>query len=124
MRFGIIRRMQHALDALPDNIDALKSRLADQAAQAESLAHQNTQLQRENERIKTHVLILQEQLNIAIAKRYAASSEQCSPNQIRLFDEAEVDTGSDTPDTAAKIVTIAGQCVAVRPCPITYHVSR
>ena len=67
MRFGIIRGMQYAPDALPDNIDALKSRLADQVAQAESLAHQNTQLQRENERIKAQVLTLQEQLNIALA---------------------------------------------------------
>ena len=59
--------MQQAPDALPDNIDALKSRLANQVAQAESLAYQNTQLQRENDRIKAQVLTLQEQLNIALA---------------------------------------------------------
>ena len=59
--------MQQAPDALPDNIDALKSRLANQVAQAESLAYQNTQLQRENDRIKAQALTLQEQLHLAIA---------------------------------------------------------
>lgn len=81
--------MQQASDTAPDNIDALKSLLADQAARAESLACINTQLLRENERIKAQVFALQEQLHLAIAKRYAASSEKASPDQIRLFNEAE-----------------------------------
>ncbi|EAQ96475.1 Transposase [Congregibacter litoralis KT71] len=43
------------------------------------------------------MLSLQEQLNLALARRYAASSEKLSPDQIRLFNEAEVDgaTASD-----------------------------
>jgi len=108
--------MQIASDSLPNDVDALKSQLADQAirnqqlladhravidknAQLEadktSLAHTNTQLQ-------TRVLILQEQLNLALARRYAARSEKLSPDQTRLFDEAEVDaaaTQSEASDT-------------------------
>lgn len=80
--------MQQATDSLPNNIDTLKSLLVNQVAC-------NTELLAENQRIKAQVLILQEQLNIALAKRYAASSEQYSPDQIRLFNEAEVDAPSD-----------------------------
>ena len=100
-----MRRMQHAPDALPDNIDALKSLVAEQATV-------NEQLLAENHRIKAQVLLLQERLNLAIAKRYAASSEQCSPDQIRLFNEAEVEieagTEADTAaDAQAGVVSIA-----------------
>ncbi len=97
-----MRRMQHAPDALPDTIDALKSLVAEQATV-------NEQLLAENHRIKAQVLLLQERLNLAIAKRYAASSEQCSPDQIRLFNEAETEAGTEvgTPDTTTKVVTIA-----------------
>ena len=53
--------------ASPDDLATLKSLLAEQAARAESLACINTELQRENERIKAQVLTLREQLHIAIA---------------------------------------------------------
>ena len=69
--------MQIAPDQLPDDIDALKSLVVDQAAR--------------NEQLQSKVLILQEQLNLALAKRYAASSEKISPDQVCLFDEAEAD---------------------------------
>ena len=69
--------MPVALDQLPDDIDALKSLVADQVAR--------------NEQLQSKVIVLQEQLNIALAKRYAASSEKIPPDQIRLFDEAEAD---------------------------------
>jgi len=69
---------------LPDNVDALKALVAEQAAR-------NTQLDQENARLGAKVLSLQEQLNLALARRYAASSEKLSPDQIRLFDEAEVE---------------------------------
>jgi transposase len=48
----------------------------------------------ENVRLGAKVLSLQEQLNLALALRFAASSEKLSPDQIRLFDEAEVDAMS------------------------------
>jgi len=76
--------MPIAPNQLPDNIAALKSMVADQVAR-------NEQLTTENQRYKTQVLTLQEQLNLALAKRYAASSEKISPDQVCLFNEAEVD---------------------------------
>jgi len=75
--------MPIALDQLPDDIDALKSLVADQVAR--------------NEQLQSKVVSLQEQLNLALARRYAASSEKLSPDQIRLFDEAEAETQASAP---------------------------
>lgn len=82
--------MPNVLAKLPDDVDALKVLLADQVAR-------NTRLEQDKVRLDAKVLSLQEQLNLALARRYAASSEKLSPDQIRLFDEAEVDgvTASD-----------------------------
>mgnify|MGYP001572376712 CR=1 FL=1 len=107
--------MQHASDSLPNNIDALKSLLVDQVAcnarlhsDHASLADKNTQLLAENQYIKAQVLLLQERLNIALAQRYAARSEQCSPDQIRLFNEAEAEAEADVvADEIGAPVTIA-----------------
>jgi transposase len=71
-----MQRMPIALDQLPDDVDALKALVAEQVAR--------------NEQLHSRVVTLQEQLNLALARRYAASSEKLSPDQIRLFDEAEV----------------------------------
>ncbi|GMR16718.1 MAG: IS66 family transposase [Gammaproteobacteria bacterium] len=76
---------------LPDDIEALKSLLIEQNTQIE-------QLQTENNQYKTKVLTLQEQLNLAIARRYAASSEKIPADQFRLFDEAEVDNETENDD--------------------------
>jgi transposase len=83
--------MKKALDQLPDDVDLLKSLVADQVAR-------NEQLSAQNQRYKAQVLTLQEQLNLALARRYAASSEKISPDQIRLFDEAEADTEAERED--------------------------
>ena len=113
--------MSQRANVLPNNPTALKSLLVDQMARNASLehcatqlqsdktilAHTNTQLLAENQRIKTQVLLLQEKLNIALAKRYAASSEQCAPDQIHLFNEAEVDAPVDVADADTDSVTIA-----------------
>jgi transposase len=77
--------MPSALDQLPDDVDALKSLVADQLVR-------NKQLTTENQHYKAQVLTLTEQLNLALARRYAASSEKLSPDQIRLFDEAEAES--------------------------------
>lgn len=79
--FGIIRCMPIALNQLPDDIDALKSLVADQAVR--------------NEQLQSKIILLQEQLNLALARRYAASSEKIAPDQIRLFDEAEVEAQAE-----------------------------
>jgi len=83
--------MEKASDQLPDDVDLLKSMVADQLAL-------NQQLTTQNQRYKAQVLTLQEQLNLALARRYAASSEKISPDQYRLFDEAETDAGVETED--------------------------
>ena len=83
--------MQIAPDQLPDDIDALKSLVVDQAVR--------------NEQLQSKVLILQEQLNLALAKRYAASSEKISPDQVCLFDEAEADVPA-TEDTDDDVILV------------------
>ena len=83
--------MPIALHQLPDDVDALKSLLAEQATRLDQFVVRNEQLTTENQRYKVQVLTLTEQLNLALARRYAASSEKCSPNQICMFDEAELD---------------------------------
>ncbi|MCF6212382.1 MAG: IS66 family transposase [Gammaproteobacteria bacterium] len=66
-----------ALNQLPDDVDALKILATEQAVL--------------NEQLQSKITLLQEQLNLVLARRYAASSEKISPDQIRLFDEAEAD---------------------------------
>lgn len=90
--------MQSACDSLPNDMDALQLLLAEHVARnaqletdKASLAHQHSQLEFDNAQLKVRVVILQEQLNLALARRYAARSEKLSPDQVRLFDEAEVD---------------------------------
>ena len=70
------------LDQLPDDVESLKLFITGQATKLDNYAARNDQLE-------TRVVILQEQLNIALAKRFASRSEQLSPDQIRLFDEVE-----------------------------------
>ncbi len=81
--------MQKEPDSLPDDINALKTLIIEQATQNKNLSLKNSKLHNENLQYKTQVLSLQEQLNLALARRYAASSEKISPDQVHLFDEAE-----------------------------------
>ena len=94
--------MQIAPDQLPDDIDTLKSLVANQATKLDEFTARNEQLQ-------SKVLILQEQLNLALAKRYAASSEKISPDQVCLFDEAE----ADVPAIEAIHFSNSALCVSV-----------
>jgi len=76
--------MSSSAAQLPTDPEALQSLLLAERARA-------TQAEDQVQRLQAKVLSLQEQLNLAIARRYAASSEKLSPDQIRLFDEAEGD---------------------------------
>lgn len=76
--------MQNLPDKLPDDVNSLKQLVAQQASRNELLTA-------ENQHYKIQVLSLQEKLNLEIARRYAASSEKLSPDQLRLFTEAETD---------------------------------
>jgi transposase len=86
----------------PDDIEALKSLLIEQQARNEAL-------QNENRRIQAQVLSLQEQLNLALARRYAASSEKISPDQVRLFDEAEAAAEAADDGELEERVTVVGE---------------
>lgn len=83
--------MPNVPEQLPDDIEALKALIVEQAARV-------THLEESNVRLDAKVLSLQEQLNLALARRYAASSEKLSPDQIYLFDEAESDALAGTDD--------------------------
>jgi transposase len=82
-------------ETLPDDITALKALVAEQTALANRLASEKAAADQHIVRLDAKVLSLQEQLNLALARRYAASSEKLSPDQIYLFDEAEADTLAD-----------------------------
>ncbi len=83
--------MQNLPDKLPDDVDALKTLVFKQLKKADDLSEKNKQLATKNQQYKTKILSLQEQLNLALARRYASSSEKLSPDQLRLFTEAEAD---------------------------------
>ena len=83
------------LDQLPDDVEALKTFIANQATTLDGMIARNEQLSEQNQQYKSQVVLLQEQLNIALAKRFASRSEQLSPDQLRLFDEAELTSSAE-----------------------------
>lgn len=87
-------------DNLPDDIEKLKSIVAEQLVRNQQLQADKKAAEQKNSVLKARVLTLQEQLNLAIARRYAASSEKISADQLRLFDEAEFDVEEN--DSAAE----------------------
>ncbi len=81
---------------LPDNIDALKALLIEQNAYIKQLQSNHQKTQNDKVQLQIRNALLQEQLNLAIAKRYAASSEKIPADQLHLFDEAEVETDDES----------------------------
>jgi transposase len=103
--------MQKAFTQLPDDIESLREFALNQVALREIVEAEKHALKKENSDYKTQVvsletrvLTLQEQLNLALARRYAASSEKLSPDQIRLFDEAEAETQAVTAEDNSVII--------------------
>ena len=92
--------MANVLEQLPDDVEALKALVVDHAAR-------NEQLRQENQHYQSQVVLLQEQLALALAKRFASRSEQLSPDQIRLFDEAEATSTPDADEGAEQTVEIS-----------------
>lgn len=88
---------------LPDDVAALKALLTEQQ-------NHIALLQADNQHYKNKVALLQEQLHLALARRYAASSEKIRADQLRLFDEAEVDAGSmgDVTTQSDDTITVVG----------------
>ncbi len=98
--------MRIALDQLPDDINALKSLVADQVVRNKQLQSDKQAIVQKNEQLTARVLTLQEQLNLALARRYAASSEKLSPDQIRLFDEAESNAEAQAEPVEENVITV------------------
>ena len=97
--YGILRHMQTVLNDLPNDIKTLKEMVLNQVAlialkEEETQQHRESkkQLEKENNHYKIQVLSLQEQLNLLRHKRFGASSEKLSADQLRLFNEAEQET--------------------------------
>ncbi|MCP4801192.1 MAG: IS66 family transposase [bacterium] len=91
--------MQTALNDLPNDIKTLKEMVLNQASLREEEAKERSELEKDrhalkqqNHDYKTQVLSLQEQLNLLLHKRFGASSEKLSADQLRLFNEAEQET--------------------------------
>ena len=76
--------MANAPAAKPAETPPLQDLVAAQAARIAELEQQNAHQ-------SARIITLQEQLNLALARRFAARSEKLSPDQIRLFDEAEAE---------------------------------
>lgn len=110
-------------DQLPDDVDALKALLAKQAVRNEQLEADKQAVIQNNTQLKAQVLSLTEQLNLALARRYAASSEKISPDQIRMFNEAEVEAElASTDDETDETVIVAehvGKKTGRKPLPDT-----
>ena len=70
--------------ALPNDIEALKAVIVERD---ETISERDATI----ERLTRHAERLQEQLNLAIARRYSARSEKGPSPQMGLFDEAEVE---------------------------------
>jgi hypothetical protein len=123
-----MQRMLNTLHQLPNDVDALKSLLADQLVRNEQLQTDKQAVEQRNERLKVQVLTLTEQLNLALARRYAASSEKCSPDQIGMFDEAEFDNeaalGTDAEADDDEITVAAHQRKKRGRKPIPDHLPR
>ncbi len=111
-----MRGMSSLPETLPDDITALKAMVAEQAALNAALAQENAQK-------SARIISLQEQLNLALARRYAASSEKLSPDQIRLFNEAEADAlvaaEDDAPEAAVEVPAHTRKKRGRKPLPDT-----
>ena len=74
---------------LPSNLEEFKALIAQKDVEIARLA-------RENQNQQARLKILQEQLHLLLAKRYGRSSEKWTPDQLRLFNEAECE--AECPD--------------------------
>jgi transposase len=76
---------------LPNDIEALKTLLLAEQGRNTQLEIQHQHVLHKNAQLEARVVTLQEQLHLALARRYAASSEKIRTDQLRLFDEAEAE---------------------------------
>ena len=84
------------LPELPDDIEELKRLVREQAARHEQ----------ERAQYQAQITSLQEQINLLLHKRYGASSEKFSPDQLPLFNEAEAQAEETPADEPQALVSI------------------
>ena len=77
--------MKDVAEQLPDDLDALKKLVKDQ---------------------KQQIADLQEELRLRTYQRYAPKSEKSSPDQLNLFDEAEIEAEPETESDAVEETTV------------------
>jgi transposase len=108
---------------LPSTVTALQALVAQQMAEKAEQQARLVELERENKRQSARIFTLQEQLNLALARRFAASSEKLSPDQFRLFNEAEVDArlalGEEEADGTINVPAHARKKRGRKPLPDT-----
>ncbi|MCL6634088.1 MAG: IS66 family transposase [Alicyclobacillus herbarius] len=73
--------------------------------QDESLQQRCIRLEQENEDLKQQVKLLLEQLRLARHKRFGASSERSDANQLRLFNEAELEAEPAAEEPTVETIT-------------------
>ncbi|HJL51667.1 MAG TPA: IS66 family transposase [Arenicellales bacterium] len=92
------------LTALPDDPKALKSLLIEQF---HALSDKDTELQKKDNKIS----VLEEQINLLLHQRFGRSTEKYAPNQLGLFNEAEVaeieEEDADADPDHSEVVTVA-----------------
>src|SRR5690606_34953861 len=82
----------------PDDVESLKALVLEQAGQLQDVTGQVARLTADNARYQARVITLTEQLNLALARQYAARSEKLSVDQLPLFDEAETEAADAGPE--------------------------
>ena len=95
--------MKVTADALPNDIEALKALVLEQSRERAKQAQEIT-------RQRAKIITLEEQLNLLLHKRFGRTSEKISPDQLRLFNEAEDALQADEPaavEAAHEDITVA-----------------
>jgi transposase len=92
---------------LPNDLDTLKAIIVQQTAEQQQLCALQRQQAQQLAQYQAQVAALQEQLNLLLHKRFAPSSEQASPDQLRLFNEAEADAQSAAAEAQGEAIPIA-----------------
>ena len=124
LTYGILRRMQTAINDLPDDIKTLKEMVLNQVALREEETRTRSTLEKENQHYKIQVLSLQEQLNLLRHKQFGASSEKLSEDQLKLFNEAEQEDEDFKQDAVEAITVPAHQRKKRGRKPLPKHLPR
>lgn len=115
--------MSSASESLPNDIEELKTLVAEQIARnalidgrSAELAATNSKLVAANHEFELEVRYLREQLNLERARRFGARSEKLSADQILLFVEADLAVAT-APERQIAVGAHTRQCGGRKPLP-------